>query len=81
MNVDKNVKNAKLIDMKFVGGFVPDNDTAISAGVILGEVNSNIEVLRSTFKWNQATPIYSRGSLVVYDSTFIGNRGTKVCNK
>ena len=80
VNVDRNVKNAKLIDMKFIGGTVPEHDTAISTGVILGESNSNIEVLRSTFRWNKATPIYSRGSLIVYDSTFHGNKKTKVCD-
>ncbi len=80
VNIDRGMKNAKLIDMKFVGGFVPDNNTTASAGVVLGESGSNLEVLSSSFRWNRATPIYSRGSLVVYDSHFLGNRGTKVEN-
>ncbi len=79
VNVDKNIKNAKLIDMTFVGGLVPEGDSAASAGVVLGEANSHLEVLQSSFKWNQATPVFSRGSLIVYDSYFEGNRGTKVC--
>ena len=80
VNVDRNKKNAKLIDMTFVGGFVPESDSAVSAGVVLGEADSHLEVLQSTFRWNDATPVYSRGSLIVYDSLFEGNRGTKVCD-
>jgi len=83
INVDKGKKNAKLIDMTFIGNYVPDTDTddRVSAAVILMELNSSLEVLRSTFKWNRATSIYSRGSLIVYDSYFYGNTRSKVLGK
>ena len=66
--------------MEFVGNHVPEvnSNNRVSAGVVLTELDSSLEVLRSTFKWNQATAIYSRGSLVVYDSYFHGNIRSEV---
>ncbi len=80
INVDKGKQNSKLIDMTFIGNYVPDTDpdNRVSAGVVSTELDSSLEVLRSIFKWNKATPIYSRGSLVVYDSYFYGNSRSKV---
>lgn len=83
VNVDKGKHNSKLIDMEFVGNYVPEvnSNNRVSAGVVLTELDSSLEVLRSTFKWNQATAIYSRGSLVVYDSYFHGNIRSEVLGK
>jgi hypothetical protein len=79
VNIDKNVQNAKLIDMRFVGNEVPDSDTyALSTGVISSELDSSVDVLDSTFEGNKATPIYSRGNIIVHNSIFQGNLGTKV---
>lgn len=79
VNIDKNVQNAKLIDMRFVGNEVPDSDTyALSTGVISSELDSSVDVLDSTFEGNKATPIYSRGNIIVHNSIFQRNLGTKV---
>jgi hypothetical protein len=78
VNVDKGKKNAKIIDMTFLGTELPDTASAISAAVVLTEMDSSLEVLRSKFTWNKGTPIFNRGSLVVYGSRFFGNTGTKV---
>ncbi len=78
MNVDKEKQNVKLIDMVFVGNEVPVADNEVSGGVIHVENDAELEVLKSSFKWNEATPIYSRGTVLVHDSYFYGNKGTKV---
>ena len=78
VNIDREVKNAKLIDMSFIGGTVPEGDAPKSIGVVMAELDSNLEVLDSTFKWNNASGIYSRGSLLIHNSYFRGNRGSKV---
>lgn len=64
--------------MTFVGNEVPPNDNNVSPGVVAAELDTYLEVLHSSFSWNLATPIYSRGSLVVHGSYFHGNQGTKV---
>ena len=78
VNIDREKKNAKLIDMSFIGNTVPDNDEPKSTGVVMTELNSSLDILNSTFKWNGASGIYSRGSLLIHNSHFRGNRGSKV---
>jgi hypothetical protein len=78
VNVDSEKQNVKLIDMVFVGNEVPFTNDVASGGVVMVANNAELEILKSTFQWNDATPIYSRGSVLIHDSYFYGNKGTKV---
>lgn len=64
--------------MVFVGNEVPVTENEASGGVIQVEIEAELEILKSSFKWNEATPIYNRGSVLIHDSYFYGNKGTKV---
>ena len=73
INVDKDAKNIRIIDMEVFKSSIPGNNYNAPTGLISISPEASVQIIDSIFAWNQASIVENKGSLLIHGSQMKGN--------
>lgn len=73
INIDKDSKNIRIIDMEVFKSTIPGNNYNAPTGLISIGPEASVQIIDSLFAWNQASIVENKGSLLIHGSKMRNN--------